>query len=99
MAVLETALDADPENAETLGEIGYLYLKAGRHDLATVFTQRALEAVEDADLDGRLRYNLGRIVQAQGDLDRARRLFKSSLAKRPNPTVQKALAELVNDKK
>lgn len=94
VALLHKALDADPQNAETLGEIGYLHLKSKSYALAEAFTLRALEGAEAADLDGRLRYTLGRIAEGRGEWARARRLFKSSLVRRPHPVVKKALADL-----
>lgn len=92
IALLHKALDADPNHPETLGELGYLHLKAKSLDTAEALTQWAMEGPTDAGLDARLRYNLGRIAEARGQLGRARRLYQSSLARRPNPVVKLALA-------
>ncbi|MCA9525535.1 MAG: hypothetical protein KC549_04450 [Myxococcales bacterium] len=93
-ALLEGALGAVPGHPERLGELGFVAFKAGRLADAEALTRAALEGVTDAALDGRLRFNLALVALARGQLLRARRLLASSLARRPDPTVKKRLAEV-----
>jgi tetratricopeptide (TPR) repeat protein len=94
LGLLEAALQADPGASDVLAEMGWLAFKLGDHRRALAYTRRALEGVIEADADGRIRYNLGRILEAQGEWARARRAYKASLARRINATVQKRLQAL-----
>lgn len=90
-ALLEAARHADYYNAEVLAEAGWLAFQAKAYDRALGLTRAALELVADPALDGRIRYNLGRIHEVRGALPRAARLYAASLARRPNKTVEKRL--------
>ena len=43
---------------------------------------------------GACRYNLGRVEEAEGRIDAARRLYRLSLEARPNPAVEARLTSL-----
>ncbi len=94
LVLLEAALDAAPDHPETLAEVGWLAFRSRRFDVAERYSLRALELALDPKVDGRIRYNLGRIAEANGRPRRALALYKASLARRPNKTVQARAAKL-----
>lgn len=94
LGLLEAARQANPGDPDVLAEMGWLAFKLGDHRRALAYTRLALEGVIEADADGRIRYNLGRILESQGEWARARRAYKASLARRINATVQKRLKAL-----
>ncbi|MCA9546718.1 MAG: tetratricopeptide repeat protein, partial [Myxococcales bacterium] len=62
----QAAVDLDPNDAATLGELGWIQYKAGRLPAAEATLRRALLHVKAAKTEGMIRYNLGRVLEDQG---------------------------------
>ena len=91
IAAYEAALKIVPTSTSVLGELGWALFLAGKLEPAEDKTREALYESSSAKQIGALRYNLGRIAEAQGDKDAARRAYTESLAYRVNATVEKRL--------
>ncbi len=94
MSKLHTALAIRPGHGGALGELGWAAFNAGKLDEAEGYTRAALLDAADNNRRGALLYNLGRIDEARGDSATAISQYESSLAVRPNPTVEQRLAQL-----
>ncbi len=97
-AKFREALRLDPANPGVLGELGWVYYKAGDLAAADRFSRQAVTLTRDARELGMFQYNLGRIAEDRGDAAGAETLYRRSLAARPHPVVEKRLADLVAKK-
>jgi hypothetical protein len=98
IAEFREALKVDPANAGVLGELGWVYYKAGDLVAADRFSRQAVTLTSDPRELGMFQYNLGRIAEDRGDLAGAETLYRRSLAARPHPVVEKRLADLAAKK-
>lgn len=94
MASFEAALVAVPGDARALSELGWVAFLAGELEHAERATEASIAAAVDPKLRAASLYNRGRIAEAGGDNPRAIEAYQSSLALRPNDTVQARLATL-----
>ncbi|MCB9525065.1 MAG: tetratricopeptide repeat protein [Myxococcales bacterium] len=90
----QAAVDLDPNDAATLGELGWIQYKAGRLPAAEATLRRALLHVKAAKTEGMIRYNLGRVLEDQGKAVEAADAYRLSLARRPHKVVQARLDDL-----
>jgi hypothetical protein len=90
----QAALVALPADQRALTELGWSAMNAGNYDLARSADYEALLVAVDKKVEAATLYNLGTVLARTGHTDSARRAFTSSLALRPNATVQKDLAAL-----
>jgi tetratricopeptide (TPR) repeat protein len=88
------ALEANPSNAATLGELGWAAFKAGDLTLAETSTEQALRHADTDSQRGMLLYNLGRVAEARGSNGVAIEHYRRSLALRDNDTVRERLKSL-----
>ncbi|MCA9557234.1 MAG: tetratricopeptide repeat protein [Myxococcales bacterium] len=98
IAKFREALRVDPANPAILGELGWVYYKAGDLAAADRFGRQAVTLTTDPRELGMFQYNLGRVAEDRGDRVGAETLYRRSLAARPHPVVEKRLAELVAKK-
>ena len=92
-AAFEAAYHATKE-ARWLGELCWAEFKLQNYDQATAVCAEALRGAPDARALAAIIYNLGRIAEAQGELDTARSRYAISLRLRPNATVEARMAKL-----
>lgn len=84
----------DPHHGRGWGNRCFSHFKAGRLSEAQAACERGLQLAEDSSVRGALFYNLGRISQTRGDLERAVEFYTVSLQLRPNqPSVQNQLEQ------
>ena len=84
LALLEKALEGDPENPYYLDSLGWIYYKQGRADEAVKNIQQAILGM-DSD-DGVLRDHLGDAYLLKGDVERAREEWTRAL--RLDPEIE-----------
>jgi len=77
IALLNQALEADPENPYYLDSLGWAYFKQGRADEAVQYIQRAIQGM-DTD-DAVLRDHLGDAYLLKGDVALAREEWRRAL--------------------
>ncbi len=94
MTKLAAALAIRPGHGAALGELGWAAFNAGKLDDAESYTRKAMLDATENGRRGALLYNLGRIHEARGLTAKAIEQYETSLAVRPNPTVEQRLAEL-----
>jgi tetratricopeptide (TPR) repeat protein len=94
LARFDEALKLDPNHPGALGERGWAAFKKGDLVEARRSTERALGHVKSDKRRGALLYNLGRIYEAEGDVEKAIDQYALSLAARPNDTVRERRAGL-----
>lgn len=90
----DAAIDLYPENPRALGERGWALYKMNEMKRAEADIRAALKRTGNPELKGSQLYNLGRIQEATTRIDGAIESYRSSLAVRPHPVVQKRLEAL-----
>jgi hypothetical protein len=90
----EAALAAIPNDDRALSELGWAAFQAGDHAKAEKANADSVRVSSQPELKAASLYNLGRVAEARGDVDRAAALYADSLALRPNKTVVKRLVAL-----
>ncbi|MGA3066890.1 MAG: tetratricopeptide repeat protein [Tepidisphaeraceae bacterium] len=81
-------LAQDPNHAEALGQLGYLFFQTGRNDEAIAFLSRALDL---KPASATFQNNLGLALFAAGNVDDAIAAYRQGIALRPD------LAEIHNN--
>ena len=94
IAAFEAALAAEPGDARALSELSWVAFRAGKLDQAKKAAQDSIAAAKDPRLKAASLYNLGRVVEANGDTAAAKAAYKQSLDLRSNKTVARRLAVL-----
>jgi len=94
IAAFEAALALAPGDGELLGDLGWACFLADRHDDARRHTEAALAVATERPRVGALRYNLGRISEAEGDRPQAIAHYAASMRAHPTAGVRKRLADL-----
>lgn len=97
IALYEKALALRPGDPRLLVELGWAAFLAGDLERAETATRQGLAGTRDAKAAGAALYNLGRVAEQRGDEAEAARVYKESLAVRPNAVVEKRLAALGAD--
>jgi tetratricopeptide (TPR) repeat protein len=94
-ALAERAFTLEP-TANWIAEAGWLAFRNKNLDLAEGLTRRALTKAPASDhkAGGMIRYNLGRVMEARGDVPAAKALYQASLELRPHKAVQARLESL-----
>lgn len=90
LAAVEQAAHHNPSDAASLDTIGVVYSRAGLHERALPWYEKA---VETAPGSARLRYNLAVALQFVGKMDLARQAYEACLERDPSET--RALTGLV----
>ena len=88
------AVAAAPGDARLVAELGWAEFNAGDLANARVHTNAALEKITEAPRRGAVLYNLGRILEAEGQPGPAGDAYRESLKLRPNKVVQARLKQL-----
>lgn len=97
LATFRVALEFKPDDARALSEISWAAFQAGEMDAARDAARAAIAGADDKKLEAAALYNLGRVEEHEGNTDAARRAYSESLALRPNKTVRKRLAALMDN--
>lgn len=94
-AAFAKALAAKPDDPGILAEKGWAAFLAGDPAAAATASWTALSLTADANRQGAIYYNLGRIREDKGDVDGARAMYGRSLEVRPgNETVKARMQAL-----
>jgi len=88
------AVAAAPDDARLVAELGWAEFNAGDLASARVHTNAALEKITEAPRRGAVLYNLGRILEAEGQAGPAADAYLESLKLRPNKVVAARLKKL-----
>lgn len=91
LEVLDRALAVMPDDPRILSEVGWAALQANRLDRAEQANARALANAKEPLLRAPILYNIGRVAEARGKPDAARRAYTESLALRTNAEVKRRL--------
>lgn len=94
VAAFTKALVAVPDDPTALTELGWTQYLKGDLAAALAATQKAVGSDGAPEIRGAALYNLGLIVEKQGDKPRAIDAYARSLKLRPNSVVRAALAKL-----
>lgn len=94
MKEFEKALEVVPGDAPALLDLGWSAFKAGNLDIAKKKTEEALGRTTNPQLKGMAHYNLGRVAEEKKEYKEAVDHYQTSIALRPNETVEKRLAEV-----
>lgn len=97
LEVFEKARVIDPNNARILSEIGWAAYLAGDYERAIQANNDSVRFAKQDKLKGASLYNLGRVAEAQKDLNRAVDYYERSLTYRENKTVRAHLAKARGD--
>lgn len=99
MTVLKKSMQHYPDEPLLQGEYGWIAFQKG--DLSTAFnhTCKALQSTCREKHRGMLLYNLGRIEQKRGDIQKAVQKFRESLHCRKNDTVSDLFKQLAPQSK
>lgn len=84
----------DPRQGRGWGNRCFSHLTAGRLEAAQAACLRALEVVEDGNVEAAILYNLGRVAEAREWLGLAAERYTASLELRENATVRERLEAL-----
>jgi Tfp pilus assembly protein PilF len=86
------AIEVDPDFGNPYNDIGAYLISLGRHDEAIAWLERAVEAkrYEPRHFP---HFNLGRVYQAKGMLNRAREQFQQALEIEPRYTLAREALE------
>ncbi len=90
----EAALAALPHDGRALSELAWAAFNAGDHDKARKAGRESVLAANDPKVKASSLYNLGRVEEATAHKEQAAKLYRDSLALRPNKTVAEHLAGL-----
>ena len=90
----EAALALVPMDDRALSELGWAAFQAGDQVKAEKANADSVRVSSQPELKAASLYNLGRVAEARGDVDRAAALYADSLVLRPNRTVVKRLVAL-----
>jgi tetratricopeptide (TPR) repeat protein len=93
-AAFKEALAVRADDARILSELSWAAFKAGDSQAAVDAAERSIALTGNPELKAASLYNLGRVKEAQGDKDAAKRAYSQSLGLRSNRTVQQRFNEL-----
>ena len=94
VAEFEKALEAIPMDGRALSELGWAAFQAGDHEKARKANTDAVRVTAHPKVKAASLYNLGRVAEATGDKEEAKRLYSESLLLRPHDVVRKRLEGL-----
>ncbi len=94
MTSFRAALDANPNDATALTELGWAAYNGKDLDAAETATRRGVTLAAKPNVKAAALYNLGRIEEDRGHKDKAIAAYAQSLDLRPNQTVHDRLAGL-----
>lgn len=97
LEAFDRALVVMPDDARVLSEVGWAAFQANRLDRAEEANARALANAKEPLVRAPILYNMGRVAEARGKPDAARKAYKESLALRTNAEVKRRLDALVVD--
>lgn len=97
LAAFDRALLVMPDDARVLSEVGWAAFQANRLDRAEEANARALANAKEPLLRAPILYNVGRVAEARGKPDAARKAYKESLSLRANAEVKRRLDVLAVD--
>ena len=95
-ALINQAVEADPENPAYLDSLGWAAFKLGRLEEAQRWLRRAIEL--GGSRDGTVLAHLGEVLLSLGQKDEARELLQASLDQQcENPEKVKEMLDGLND--
>lgn len=97
LAAFDRALAVMPDDARVLSEVGWAAFQANELTRAEAANARALANANEPLVRAPILYNAGRVAEARGRPDAARKAYRESLALRDNAEVKKRLAGLPVD--
>lgn len=87
----ERALAVSPDDARVLADLGWVAFQANDLARADSANKRALANAKEPQLRAPILYNVGRVAEAKGEKDVAKKAYTESLALRENAEVKKRL--------
>lgn len=90
----ERAVATAPDDVHALADLGWSAFQAGDLARAEQVNKRALAHAKDPKTRAPILYNIGRVAEARGDKDAAKKAYTESLALRDNAEVKSRLASL-----
>jgi len=94
LEIYERAQAIQPYSPQIAAELGFVALRAGNLKLAKKYLRRALRFAFGSVMRGKILYNLGRISEQSGDLERAEEHYRRSFKLRASREVRKRLRAL-----
>ena len=91
---LDRARALDPDDVIVLSELGWAELNAADLTASQATSEHALSVAKEPRLRAQVLYNLGRVAEANGDRDTAKKRYEESLALRASRAVQSRLESL-----
>lgn len=90
----DRALAIAPDDARVLSEVGWAAFQANDLARAESANKRALANAKDPQIRAPILYNMGRVAEAKGQNDVAKKAYGESLALRDNAEVKKRLTSI-----
>lgn len=97
LAAFDRALAVMPDDARVLSEVGWAAFQANELARAETANARALANANEPLVRAPILYNVGRVAEARGKPDAAKKAYRESLSLRDNAEVKKRLASLKVD--
>jgi hypothetical protein len=94
LEAFDRALKVMPEDPRINSEVGWAAFQANRLDRAEEANARALANAKDPLVRAPILYNVGRVAEARGKPDAAKKAYRESLALRKNAEVKRRLDAL-----
>lgn len=91
---LERALTVAPDDVHVLADLGWVAFQMNDLARAEAVNKRALANAKDPKMRAPILYNVGRVAEAKGDKEAAKRAYAESLTLRDNAEVKKRLASV-----
>ncbi len=91
---LNLARSIDPDDAIILSELGFAQMNAGDLAVSQEISEHALTVAKEPRVRAQIFYNLGRVAEAKGDKETAKKRYEESLSLRANHAVQARLESL-----
>ncbi|MFT7579193.1 MAG: tetratricopeptide (TPR) repeat protein [Myxococcota bacterium] len=98
IAKFDAANRVVPGHPSAAAEHGWAAFNAGQLEIAERMTRMALASAKKPKRKAAVLYNLGRVLEARGEAEEARKLYERSLSLRPNKVVQARVATLAGAK-
>lgn len=90
----DRALAIAPDDARVLSEVGWAAFQANDLARAESANKRALANAKEPEIRAPILYNMGRVAEAKGQNDVAKKAYGESLALRDNAEVKKRLTSI-----